>query len=124
MNQICLNCNSKMSGRSDKKFCGPDCKNEFNNLKTKNCLAKKRIKQVNQILIKNRSLLEVFFKQKSSKIKAICREKLAEKGFCFRFFTHIQRDQAGKTYFFCYEYGYRVTPKKEVILTKKYPDEQ
>lgn len=123
MHQSCLTCNVKISGRSDKKFCSPDCKNEFNNLKTKSCPAKRSIKKVNQVLIKNRSLLETYFKQKSSKIKAICREKLAEKGFCFRFFTHTQRYPDGKTYFFCYEYGYRVTPKKEVILVKRYPDE-
>jgi len=31
MQKNCINCQEKLTGRSDKKFCNEACKNEFNN---------------------------------------------------------------------------------------------
>jgi hypothetical protein len=117
--QTCLNCEQKFSGRSDKKFCSTICKNEFNNFKTQNCQTKQTIKKINQLLARNRRLLEQIFSRKTPELKSICRDRLAQKGFCFQFFTHALTNRNGETCYFCYDYGYRLTSKNEVIPLKK-----
>ena len=50
------------------------------------------------------------------------RDKLAEKGFNFNYFTNTYTTRSGKTYYFCYEQGYLPLDgeKFALVLRKEY----
>lgn len=114
MERLCLDCNALIRGRADKKFCDDQCRSNYNNrLKA---ISNSFMKQVDQILKKNRAILKA--KNPNGKIK-IKREVLLRKGFDFNFHTHIYATQKGSTYVFCYEYGYLCLDHEEVLLVVK-----
>lgn len=101
MAESCLECGESFVGRSDKKFCGSQCRSAFNNR-----LNRERnsfIRGINQILRRNRQILEELNpKGKSTTSKRL----LLEKGFRFSYFTNEYKTKAGKVYYFCYDQGY------------------
>lgn len=114
MEKVCLDCGILIRGRADKKFCDDQCRSNFNNrLKAENSSV---IKQVNNILKKNRRIMEEM--NPSGKAR-ILRKKLAAKGFNFDYFTNVYQTQTGKVYHFCYEYGFLILNEDEVLLVKK-----
>jgi len=114
MERLCLDCNTPIRGRADKKFCDDTCRSNFNNLlKAED---NSFLKQVNQILKKNREILK--WKNPAGKIK-VKREILLGNGFNFNYHTHTYSNKNGMTYFFCYEYGYLSLNNDEVLLVKR-----
>ncbi len=114
MERLCLDCNALIKGRADKKFCDDTCRSNFNNLlKAED---NSFLKQVNQILKKNREILKG--KNPNGKIK-VKREILLGKGFNFIYHTHTYSNKNGMIYFFCYEYGYLHLNNDEVLLVKR-----
>lgn len=99
----CLACGKPVRGRSDKKFCDDYCRNVYNN-KAKGAHSS-LIRNINNILKKNRNLLASLLSQEQETIK-IEREKLSGLGFRFGYFTHQYTTKKEATYFFCYDYGY------------------
>jgi predicted nucleic acid-binding Zn ribbon protein len=97
----CPECGEKIVGRSDKKFCSDECRNNFNNKQNSNVT--NYIRNVNNLLRKNRRILEELAPDGKSKVH---KNKLNEKGFDFKHITHLYKTQKGSTYFYCYEYGY------------------
>lgn len=98
----CIECGKPLIGRIDKKFCNNICRNDYNNAqygKTNNY-----IRKVNRILKRNRQILENHTPQDKS-VK-VAKKTLVKDGFSFEYFTHTYTTKAGKTYHFCYEYGY------------------
>jgi hypothetical protein len=61
------------------------------------------MRNVNNILRKNRRILEKYNPDGKSKVS---KSKLLEDGFKFRYFTNVYETKSGKTYYFCYEQGY------------------
>lgn len=116
----CHECAAPIQGRSDKKFCDDYCRNAYHNRYYAEELA--FVKHVQHILKKNRKILENLIVRENNKIR-ISRNKLAELGFNFRFHTHIQQNNAGKLYFFCYEYGYQAVDQQALVVVKRNPDE-
>jgi hypothetical protein len=112
----CLNCNKSLKGRTDKKFCDDYCRNSYNNqLKAaKNNL----VRNINNALGKNRRILESFFKPKEDKVNTT-KEKLLEKGFQFKYFTHTYTTQRGHVYYFCYDMGYMPLDNDWYLLVKR-----
>jgi hypothetical protein len=97
----CLECNEEFSGRIDKKFCSDMCRNAYNNkLNSDNT---NLVRNINNILRKNRRVLELLNHQEKTKVH---KKKLLEKGFDFNYFTSIYKTQKGSVYYFCYEQGY------------------
>ena len=97
----CQNCQEKLEGRSDKKFCDDYCRTAFNYAKYK----KKpplymKIKKQLQL---NRNILIHF--NKGGKV-SVRKELLLEKGFDPHFFTHYWKNAYGQVYLFCFEYGF------------------
>jgi len=45
--------------------------------------------------------------------------KLIEKGFQFKYHTHIYNTKTEKTYFYCYEYGYLPLENNWYLIVKK-----
>ncbi len=112
----CLECNTPLKGRLDKKFCNDQCRYLYNNRKKRKHEA--AILYINSVLRKNRSILKTL----SPIGKTTVRKKLLiNSGFNFDFHTHIYRTNSGMIYYFCYEYGYTLAPEEKVILVTYQP---
>ncbi|WP_316797905.1 hypothetical protein [Pedobacter frigidisoli] len=114
MERSCLDCGGLVRGRSDKKFCDDACRNNYNNrLHAEHDLM---VKRINQILRRNRAILISMVPNGKSKI---AKSKLMKAGFDFDYHTHYLHTQNGKTYFFCYEFGYLDLANDELLLIKR-----
>ena len=99
--RLCLECESKLRGRKDQKFCSDYCRNAFNNKLNED--ANKYVRRINGILRKNRRILEKLNPIGKVTVDGIT---MAEEGFNFHYFTNIYKTQKGGIYYFCYEQGY------------------
>ncbi len=97
----CLECNEKIIGRIDKKFCNDSCRNTYNNRINKD--NKNLIRNTNNRLRKNYRILEGLNPEQKTKTS---RAKLVEAGFDFNYFTSIYTTKAGTIYYFVYNQGY------------------
>jgi predicted nucleic acid-binding Zn ribbon protein len=112
--KTCLECNEKIVGREDKKFCSDGCRNSYNNKINKD--STNFMRNVNNKLRKNyRILCELNTDGKSR----TTRNKLLSKGFDFEFFTSILNTKTGNTYYFIYDQGYRILEDDFYMLVKK-----
>jgi len=113
---LCLSCEKLVKGRSDKKFCDDYCRAAFNNdLKS---ASNNLVRNVNNALGKNRRILESLLPQGDATAKTN-HDKLIEKGFQFKYHTHIYNTKTEKTYFYCYEYGYLPLENNWYLIVKK-----
>ncbi|WP_428330608.1 hypothetical protein [Mucilaginibacter sp.] len=110
----CLDCGTLLHGRADKKFCNDLCRNNYNN--QLNSSSYNLVRNINNILKRNRRILEEL--NPTGKTKTT-RKKLVAKGFDFEYHTHSYQTQNGKTYYFCYEYGYLHIDGEEFLLVKR-----
>jgi hypothetical protein len=99
--RLCGECNAKLIGRKDKKFCSDQCRTSYFN--RMNSDQSKFMKNINNILRKNRKILESLVSGRSCKVQKV---ELLDEGFRFSYFTNEYITKTGKTYRFCYEYGY------------------
>lgn len=114
MSKNCLECNEKIIGREDKKFCSDSCRNAYNNKMNKD--QNNLMRNVNNKLRKNyRILCEL---NPDDKTKTT-RTKLVSKGFDFEFFTSIYQTKTGNTYYFLYDQGYMAIESDGFVLVKK-----
>lgn len=110
----CLECNEKIVGREDKKFCSDGCRNAYNNKINKD--STNFMRNVNNKLRKNYRILSELNGEGKSKTT---RSKLMSKGFDFEFFTSIYNTKTGNTYYFLYDQGYRILEDDYYMLVKK-----
>ncbi|MFP4024539.1 MAG: hypothetical protein ACLFVR_08430 [Thiohalospira sp.] len=108
----CPECGEKIVGRADKKFCSDQCRNTYNN--RLNSDASNTVRNVNNILRKNRRILAGLNKQSGKTI--VNKETLLTSGFNFTYHTHTYTTKKGDVYHFCYEQGYLYLPDKELYL--------
>ena len=114
MNKNCLECNEKIVGREDKKFCCDGCRNAHNNKINKD--SNNLMRNINNTLRKNyRILMELNVDGKSK----TTRSKLFSKGFNFELFTSILHTKSGNTYYFIYDQGYLLLENELYMLVKK-----
>jgi hypothetical protein len=111
----CLSCGKTVRGRTDKKFCDDYCRNNYNNqLKAG---ASNLVRNINNALGKNRRLLEeLLAKEDMTKTN---REKLLQRGFQFKYFTHLYNNKKGQTYFFVYDMGYLPLENDWFLIVKR-----
>ena len=110
----CLACGDEIFGRVDKKFCSDQCRNNYNN--KRNSDENNFIRNINNILRKNRKILEELTPNKKARST---KEKLLERGFNFNYYTNTYTTKENKTYFFCYDFGYLVLENDSLALVKK-----
>ncbi len=110
----CLECNEKLIGREDKKFCSDGCRNAYNNKINKD--STNFMRNINNKLRKNYRILSELNIDGKSKTT---RTKLSSKGFDFEYFTSILNTKSGNTYFFVYEQGYMILENDYYMLVKK-----
>jgi hypothetical protein len=112
----CLECGKTLKGRLDKKYCDDYCRNNYNN--RQNSDQTNFVRNVNNILRKNRRILQGFLEDVTEAFVKIKQDKLVEKGFQFSYHTHTLLTQKGQTYTFCYEYGYLILDAGWVLVVK------
>lgn len=114
MTKKCIECGSDIRGRSDKKFCSDLCRNGHNN--KLNSDTTNYIRNINNILRKNRRILELLIPEETAKTT---KAKLVQKGFDFQYITHVYTNKKGTSYYFCYEYGYLPLDNDFYFLVKR-----
>ncbi len=110
----CRECNKKLIGRVDKKFCSDQCRTSFNN--KLNSDENNYVRNINNILRRNRRILKEL--NKTGKVK-VSREKLSGKGFEFAYHTSSYRTKEGSHYYYCYEQGYLAVDENQYLLVVK-----
>jgi hypothetical protein len=112
--KTCLDCGNPIQGRADKKFCNDLCRNNYNNQLNSNNY--NMVRNINNVLKRNRRIMEEL--NPGGKTKTTM-AKMAAKGFNFKYLTNKYDTHNGKTYHFCYEYGYLPLEGDEVLLVKR-----
>jgi len=98
----CLDCGDVIRGRTDKKFCSDQCRNNFNNKLNRD--SNNFVRNVHGLLRKNRRILSDLYREGKIKIHM---DALFALGYNFNFFTHIVESTDGKICRYCFEFGYR-----------------
>lgn len=102
LQKSCLYCKKEVFGRSDKKFCDPQCKSAYQYQQTRAQPERFYNKVDNQLRL-NRKLLKDY--NKGGKV-TVRTSVLKAKGFDARFFTHYWKNGKGDVYLFVYEFGF------------------
>jgi len=110
----CQECNLKLSGRKDQKFCSDYCRNTYNNRLNED--ATNYVRRINNILRKNRRILSQLNPKGKITVDGIT---LAEEGFNFHYYTNMYSTKTGSTYIFCYEQGYLKLDEDRYMLVHK-----
>ena len=98
----CLHCGKALEGRSDKKFCDPQCKSAYQYKKEKERPDRFYNKVDNQLKRNRRSMKEY---NRGGKV-TVRSKLLLDLGFDPKFFTHYWKNKKGEVYLFIYEYGF------------------
>jgi len=114
----CLACGAILRGRVDKKFCNDYCRNNYNNLQKIRGNQNSLVKNINATLLKNRKVLESILPDGEETAKAN-KDKLLRLGFQFKYLTHNYTTKTGKTYHYCYDYGYLPLDNDWFLIVKK-----
>ncbi|MFY7839663.1 MAG: hypothetical protein ACOVP7_05275 [Lacibacter sp.] len=117
-NKTCLACGKALKGRIDKKFCDDYCRNNYNNLQKAKGSYSSFVRNINNTLLKNRKIMESILPDTEKTAKA-SKDKLQRLGFHFNYFTHLYTTKDGKTYFYCYDYGYLPLDNEWYLIVKK-----
>lgn len=112
--KICQQCNKEMQGRSDKKFCSVQCKNDFNQaIKVATFSA---VQKIDGILHKNHQILATVLGNRVS--TNIPRLELDAMGFNFNYFTNTYTNTRGKQYHYIYDYSWMEFSTQVVTIYK------
>lgn len=112
--RTCLECDEKLFGREDKKFCNDSCRNTYNNKINKD--SSNLMRNTNNQLRKNYRVLSRFNTQSKTRIS---KQQLLQKGFDFNLITSIYRTKTGNEYFFVYNQGYMLLEDDMCLLVKR-----
>ncbi len=113
MCKTCIECNSPINGRADKKFCNDDCRSAWHN--KSNSDANNFVRTVNKILRRNRRILHKFYQRGET---AVNRERLIEEGFAFGYYTNERIAKDGHPQKYCYEVGIVESDPRNLNLIK------
>ncbi len=112
--RTCPECGEVITGRIDKKFCSDMCRNSFNN--KVNSDTTNYVRNVNNILRKNRRILEENLQGEKT---TLAKQKLLDKGFNFKYYTHQTTTKNNHTYIWCYEFGYLPLDNDLILIVKR-----
>ena len=118
LTRLCLSCAKPVKGRTDKKFCDDFCRNNYNNqLKS---TSSNLMRNINNALNKNRRILDALLG--TEEMQKTTKERLLQKGFQFKYITHLYNNKKGNTYFFCYDIGYLPLENDWYLIVKRKED--
>ena len=115
----CQLCEKPLRGRVDKRFCDDHCRNSFNNHLRGGY--NNLVRNINNALGKNRRILERLLPPGTDTTK-ISKERMVQLGFRFKYLTHLYVTKSGKTYFYCYDYGYLPLDNDWFLVVKNKED--
>lgn len=111
----CVVCKESFHGRADKKFCSDQCRTAHHNNHNRD--ATNFMRNINNMLRKNRRILASFNPNGKAKVKKV---QLLDQGFKFGYFTNIYETKGGRIYYFCYDQGYiEIAEGMYAIVTRK-----
>ncbi|HOB71903.1 MAG: hypothetical protein ACOXZO_10475 [Bacteroidales bacterium] len=113
MEKKCLDCGAAIRGRTDKKFCSDQCRNNFNNKLNRD--TNNFVRNVHGLLRKNRRILVDLYNSGKRKIH---KDALFALGYNFSFFTHVIELSDGRRFHYCFEYGFSETGDDFVELSE------
>jgi hypothetical protein len=112
MKKKCQVCGKEFHGRSDKKYCGLDCKNSLNNrLRSKQ---ENIISQIDLILHRNHHILSLMMSASPAKKSLIPKLILSNSGFNITYFTGTYLNHQGKLYHYIYDFARMEFSNQEV----------
>ena len=114
----CLSCGKPLKGRIDKKFCDDYCRNNHNNQQKTKSSHSPYVRNINNVLLKNRKVLETILPDSGDTARAN-KDKLSRLGFQFKYLTHSFTNKSGKTYYYCYDYGYLPLENDWYLIVKR-----
>lgn len=110
----CLDCGEVLKGRSDKKFCSDQCRNDYNNSINKE--ANSLVRNVHAVLKRNRKILCDLYESGKRKLH---RDALLVSEYNMNFFTHsIESEENDIITRYCYEYGFKEMDSEYLELVK------
>jgi hypothetical protein len=112
--RTCLACQTKLSGRIDKKYCDHNCRNAYHN--ELNRCSKKYIHLVNKNLSKNYKILEELTKHEVFEVKG---SVLKAMGFDYQYFTSMVNDPDEGVLLFIYDLCYQQFDQDIVIKIRE-----
>jgi hypothetical protein len=113
--KFCQNCVKELVGRSDKKFCDENCRNQYNNILNSDISAEMRVTQ--NILRKNRRILSDVLGT-NDKIK-VSLKKLTDLGYKPDYLTQLYTTKTGSQYRFSFEYGVMFLEEHMALIVMK-----
>jgi predicted nucleic acid-binding Zn ribbon protein len=113
MARKCIQCQAAIKGRVDKKFCDDACRNVYNNERRR--YQSNTVRRINQILSKNRRILEEFNPRGRCKCR---RQELVLQGFDFSHFTSISESKKGQRCHYIYDQGYIILDDEWIRLIR------
>lgn len=111
--KTCIFCGADLRGRSDKKYCDDNCRNNHYYVLKKENLS--LIKNVNDALMHNRSVLKLLYKNKNTPIDKCM---FLQYGFSFELFTNVYRTRKNDEYKVVYDYAYKFVNDNELVVIK------
>lgn len=113
----CLNpgCNKRLVGRSDKRFCDVECKNQYHRLNKTDF--EEGFERVIKILKKNRAVLQAIKGEKETVRTTL--DKLIAQGFDNDYLTQVKKIRS-KVYYFSFDHGYRLEESGEVTVVRAF----
>ena len=117
----CLDCGDILRGRTDKKFCSDQCRNNYNNRLNRD--SNNFVRNVHGLLRRNRRILSDLYTEGKVRLH---KDALFALGYNFSFFTHIIETSDGKKFQYCFEYGYCESDEDfiELRMNSQYVDYQ
>ena len=100
--KMCLYCDEKLEGRTDKVFCNPSCKSAHHYKLSQDKEANLYNRIDNQLKL-NRRILKNFNKSGKATVR---KEILLNEGFNPKYFTNYWKNSKNEVYLFCYEFGF------------------
>lgn len=107
----CLFCGASLLGRRDKKYCDDNCRN--NHYYHVNKESNAQIREINNVLIHNRSVLSLLCRGAK---KVINKQNLIDKNFDFNYITSFYKTKKGECYKKVYDFAYKINNDIVVIV--------
>ncbi len=112
--KTCHVCQKEFEGRSNQKFCGMKCKNQYHNQENK--LKEQQVNKINRCLHKNWTTLhKVFEIYRSAPIQ---KDILLAHGFDDKYHTHVHVSPNGESYKMVYDMAYKPYFDNQVQIVK------
>ena len=111
--KTCSYCGKELIGRTDKKYCDDNCRNNHHyRIKNDNASL---IRNINDSLLFNRNILKILCKGKKTMLK---KQQLLNRGFDFEMMTNVYHTKKNEYYIVVYDYAYRFISEEEILLIK------